>query len=343
MADYQPYAVNKIFNYVEESDKDLNLFKSKEETDWQKELNNKNPADIAAADYSLNKYANDPYEPANLEHLQFTLDILGIVAPPADAINAAIYLNEKQYGMAALNVAGIIPFVKELGIGWKMLKDALFKGEETVKLYRGVRGIDNIEEMYDNTKKTIVGNWKKSAYGKKPMYTKVSGQERVIFDGVIGAGGNPLITTFPKHLNWDNLLFTTTRYDEALRYASSSQGGKIIEFTIPLSYVNKHSRNVLGNRWTDVDKLGNIGSFGDDFSKKVLNEGYPSVLFTDGLPVNFITNVDDMAKIPVSKMTQRLFDEVKKHPDLADRMQNLDPVHFKDYTMYRDMLEKFRK
>ena len=65
--DYQPYAVNRIFKQVQEQGKSVDLFKT------------------------------DEVEAPTLEGVQKMLTDMGTVAPPADFINAAIYLHNKQY------------------------------------------------------------------------------------------------------------------------------------------------------------------------------------------------------------------------------------------------------
>ena len=68
---------NKVFEYIEETDSSP--------IDWSKpDYTGEN------ADYYLHKYVNRPEDAANLEDFQKVLWDMGIVSPPADALNAAI-------------------------------------------------------------------------------------------------------------------------------------------------------------------------------------------------------------------------------------------------------------
>ena len=144
------------------------------------------------------------------------LSDMGIVAPPADALNAAIYLHNKEYGKAALSAAAIVPFLGEIKKGWNYLKNA----EEYVTLYRGIKGIDSVDELYDATGRKLVGNW-----GKKFERATELIDGRVVFDRLYNVTHRGkklrgiLNATFPKNLNWDDLVFTTSRFDKALDYA----------------------------------------------------------------------------------------------------------------------------
>ena len=82
-----------------------------------------------SADHYLHKYVNRPEDAGNLEDFQAALSDMGIIAPPADALNAAIYAFQGEWGMAGLSAAAILPFVGELKTGRKMV--TLYRGVDT--------------------------------------------------------------------------------------------------------------------------------------------------------------------------------------------------------------------
>jgi len=137
--DYQPYATNRVFKKVQEQGEPLDLFKP------------------------------DEIEAPTLEGVQNMLSDMGVLVPPADFVNAAIYLHQKEYGMMALSATSVIPFIGEIKKGWNYLKNS----GKYVTLYRGVKGVDNVDELFDPAGKKLVGNWKQSSYGKNPKTMKV--------------------------------------------------------------------------------------------------------------------------------------------------------------------------
>ena len=112
----------KVFNYVKGSDS--------EPIDWSK------PDFTGAnADYYLRKYTDRPEDAGNLEGLQTALSDMGIIAPPADALNSAIYALQGEWGDAALSAASILPVIGEMKAIKKLAQKS---GEKMVTLYRGV-------------------------------------------------------------------------------------------------------------------------------------------------------------------------------------------------------------
>ena len=87
------------------------------------------------ADYYLHKYANRPEDAGNLKDFQKTLSNMGVIAPPADALNAAIYALQGEWGDAALSTAAILPVIGEMKAVSKLAKKS---GEKMVTLYRGI-------------------------------------------------------------------------------------------------------------------------------------------------------------------------------------------------------------
>ena len=84
---------------------------------------------LNAAHY-IDKYTNRPEDQGDLQAIQSMLSTAGIVAPPADMINAAIYSVQGEWGMAALSAGAVIPI---LGDMHKIKKS----GEKMITLYRG--------------------------------------------------------------------------------------------------------------------------------------------------------------------------------------------------------------
>ena len=113
---------DKVFNYIKGSDN--------EPIDWSK-------PDYTGvnADYYLQKYTNRPEDAGSLEGFQTALSDMGIVAPPADALNAAIYALQGEWGNAALSTAAILPVIGEMKAASKLAKKS---GEKMVTLYRGI-------------------------------------------------------------------------------------------------------------------------------------------------------------------------------------------------------------
>ena len=112
----------EIFNYVKGN--------NSESIDWSKpDFTGKN------ADYYLHKYTNRPEDAGNLEDFQKPLGNMGVIAPPADALNAAIYALQGEWGDAAISTAAILPVIGEMKAVSKLAKKS---GEKMVTLYRGV-------------------------------------------------------------------------------------------------------------------------------------------------------------------------------------------------------------
>jgi|TARA_R100001530_G_scaffold133887_1_gene107903 hypothetical protein len=87
------------------------------------------------AEYYLQKYVDRPEDAGNLEGFQNALSDMGIVNPGADAINAAIYAAQGEWGDAALSAVAVIPILGEIKRTQKLLKKS---GEKMVTLYRAV-------------------------------------------------------------------------------------------------------------------------------------------------------------------------------------------------------------
>ena len=263
-----------------------------------------------SADHYLHKYVNRPEDAGTLEGLQNVLSSAGIVAPPADAINAAIFLARGEYGMAGLSIASIVPFFGEIKKGWQSLKKGMGLGEEYVTLYRGVQ-VDDIDKMVSGNK--IYGNWGQSTYAKKKRLYDASHRvemgykntKRVHFDGVIGSDRKPILTTLPESVNFDNILFTTNKKSIAVDYAmGGGKTGYVLEFKLPRRYVTNNGRSAFGNRWNT-----NGGEYLDSHSRQTLKESFPSTIFPDGLPSKFLTKVHNIGQTPVNQAQKSLFKE----------------------------------
>ena len=251
-----------------------------------------------SADYYLHKYVNRPEDAGNLAKVQEVLDYAGIVAPPADALNAAIFLARGEYGMAGLSMASVVPFIGEIKKGWKALTKGLGLGEEYVTLWRGVK-TDDIDKMVDG--KNIYGNWGTSSYARSNQPYKVpshksgyANRNRWKFDGVIAKSGDMILSTLPNTVDVNKVLFTTNSKKEALRYAmGGGQNGFLLEFRLPKSYVTKHGRNAFGDKW---NRFG--GEYLDKKSLETLNNIYPSTIFTEWLPSKFLHKTYNVGATP---------------------------------------------
>ena len=261
-----------------------------------------------SADYYLHKYVNRPEDSGNLEKIQEVLDYAGIVAPPADALNAAIFLAKGEYGMAGLSMASVVPFIGEIKKGWKALTKGLGLGEEYVTLWRGVK-TDDIDKMVDG--KNIYGNWGTSSYARSNQPYNAShkagyaNNNRWKFDGVIAKNGDMVLSTLPNTVDVNKILFTTNDKKEALRYVmGGGQNGFLLEFKVPKSFVTRHGRNAFGNKW---NMFG--GEYLDKQSLETLNNIYPSTIFTEGLPSKFLHRTFDIGRTPVNDAQKALFKE----------------------------------
>ena len=201
----------------------------------------------------------------------------------ADAADALLYAVEGEFGSAALSTAAMIPFIGQFVSAKRALKLAKKSGEEMVTLYRGVQGVKDVDVMVKKGK--VVGNWSGRVDMDKTISSSAAkGTKRKPFDSVWGPEG-PIVSTVPKDVDLTNTLFTSWKKSVGKKYAGES-GGMILEFEVPKSWVNKHGRNAFGSRLSrEGQGWGEIGF------KKAANVSYPSLVFTDGLPVAFLKNV----------------------------------------------------
>jgi hypothetical protein len=82
------------------------------------------------AAYYIDQYTNRPEDQGNLQGIQSMLSTAGIVNPAADAINAAIYAVQGEWGMAGLSAAAVIPILGDMHKAKKSAK-------KMITLYRG--------------------------------------------------------------------------------------------------------------------------------------------------------------------------------------------------------------
>ena len=69
----------------------------------------------------------------------------------------------------------------------------------------------------------------------------------------------------------------------------------LLEFSVPISFINKHARDATGRLLSDPIALkssptfkGTWASEGLDF---IMDKTYPSLIFTEGLPIPMLKNV----------------------------------------------------
>ena len=134
---------NKVFNFVKASDSDI--------IDWS------NPDYTgASAKRYVEKYTNRPEDAGTLEGLQDVLAGIGVVADPADWVNAAIYAVQGEYGNAALYASGLgmlgaIKTVKGVGKAIKAKKATqAFKYDPSLEIS------DQVANMTDSQIKAIL-------------------------------------------------------------------------------------------------------------------------------------------------------------------------------------------
>jgi hypothetical protein len=118
----------------------------------------------------------------------------------ADAADALLYAVEGEFGSAALSAAAMIPFVGQAVSTKKALKVAKESGEEMVTMWRGVE------------------KWHQGTMVKKGKFI----------------GGGDYVD--PKYKKG---LWISERKDVGANIASV-EGGVLLEFEIPKSYVDKH-------------------------------------------------------------------------------------------------------
>ena len=104
-----------------------------------------------------------------------------------------------------------IPVIGQMVAGKRALKVAKEAGQEMITVYRGVRNVDDVETMVKKGK--IVGKFTERFQGEAALGAKEVGKEgRKIIDSVIGPIG-PIVTSVPKNINVDYLIFTTWKYN----------------------------------------------------------------------------------------------------------------------------------
>ena len=285
----------------------------------------------ARADEYLNKYINRPEDAGNLEGFQSALNDMGILAPPADALNAAIYLAQGELGSAALSAAAVIPFIGEMRKGKQ-------SAEKMITLYRGTRGVTDVNAVTKSGR--IVGNWGETVkrydrhninylknfpnkptqrgymQSDSPLFQKTQDGKRFVFD-VIGTGyktlagkGEVMHPSLPIGTKVQDLLFTTPKLEEAMRYTGGSQGGMILTFEVPLSYINKHARSATGRKMTTT------GGYESKLSQDILEQVYPTVIFEKGIPHRYLKGADKTAKLTVNDAMKKLTEErLKRGPN----------------------------
>jgi len=200
----------------------------------------------------------------------------------ADVADAVLYALEGEFGEAGWSMSAAIPIIGQMVSGKRALKVAKEAGEEMVTVYRGVRKVDDVETMVKKGK--VVGKFTERFKGKSAIGADYAGKKgRKLVDSVWGKHG-PIISSVPKNVKVDDLLFTTWSKKTASLYKDKL--GMVLEFEVPVSWVNKHGRDAFGSR---LSRKG-LG-WGTKGLKKSAEYSYPSILFTDGLPIGFLKTV----------------------------------------------------
>ena len=200
----------------------------------------------------------------------------------ADAADALLYTLEGEFGSAALSATAMIPFVGQFVSAKKALRVAKKSGEEMVTLYRGIEGVDDLNVMVRKGK--VVGNWDKTFDASKAVGGDIAERQgRKVIDSVLGPMGS-IVSSVPKNIDTRNTLFTSWKKSVGKKYKGKS--GIILEFEVPKSWVNKHGRDAFGSSLSREGRGWGTSTF-----KKSANISYPSLIFTEGLPTDFITKV----------------------------------------------------
>ena len=102
------------------------------------------------------------------EGMHTSVDVIGILLEPADALNAVLYLMEKDWGNAALSGISMLPFMGEqFGKARKGTKKYLLKAADATKLNRNekfVKMLDNLDIFIKARKADIedIRRWMRS-------------------------------------------------------------------------------------------------------------------------------------------------------------------------------------
>jgi len=190
----------------------------------------------------------------------------------ADAADALLYAAEGEFGSAALSAAAMIPFVGQAVSAKKALKVAKESGEKMVTIYRGV-------PMWFPSKHKLTS-------GKHKGKTIQTGDKMVKEGKFVGAGDFtdlkhvplPVQDYIKNKLGRETLkkgsLWTTDFKPLARNYKQFGPKGegRILEFEVPESYINKH-----GLEWRGE---------GIDPSLK-----RRTIIFEQGLPKEFLKKV----------------------------------------------------
>ena len=118
----------------------------------------------------------------------------------ADAADALLYTMEGEFGSAALSLAAMIPFIGQAVSAKKALKIAKESGEEMDTVYRGVK------------------KWYKGTMVKKGKFV----------------GGDDYMDPRYKESLW------TTKHKDYAERIASEEGGVLLEFEVPKSYMDKN-------------------------------------------------------------------------------------------------------
>ena len=207
----------------------------------------------------------------------------------ADLADATLYAIEGEFGDDGWSLASAMPIIGQMVASKKALKVAKESGQETVKLYRGISGIDDAQTMVKG--KNVVGKFSET-FDQLTAPGKNIAREtnRKVINSIRGPVG-PVVTTVPKNVNVDNLLFTSWKKNTSMLYTLPKSYKKgtpsmLLEFEVPVSYINKHARNAFG---ISLSRTGQ--GWGTKVFKKGANMSYPELLFTEGLPKHFLTKV----------------------------------------------------
>ena len=149
-----------------------------------------------------------------------------------------------------------------------------------------------------NCKKTSEIYMKFFQRGHKTYKQSSEGNLRLI-DTITGKSAIPMPVYLPRNVNIDNLMFTSPNKSIAAGYMwggghMENKVGALLEFEVPVSYINKYARDATGRLLKDPPTLPGTtldGTWGSKAMNDVMDQVYPSLIFTEGLPTDFLKKV----------------------------------------------------
>ena len=194
------------------------------------------------------------------EPIHNMLQLAGVVADPADLVDALLYSLEGEYGEAALSMASVAPIVGNAIRSKKAITKLKKLGEKTVTVHRGY------------------GMWHRGSMVRNGSF--VSGGENSVRMGRDGLF-TPLYTT--ESLS-DAKIYAKQFNKKLISQGANPSSPKVLTFEVPESYLRQNTV-FPGGESINYDIL-------DAFGKP--ETLFPMHIFKDGLPREFLTKVVEL-------------------------------------------------